>query len=1007
MKLSTCLLWVAIFALIFSAILRLETELSDSGKSLEEVARQAYKINEEMRYKANFDFQLQSWFGKFREILNQKHDLFFVQKEEPEFLKKNLPAHTLAVAETDKEGKLLRFANLSGEMEPELVSLFIELADEFKVKFSDYNIKKDSAGKLARCDELLQQFLGIPTAKMNMVILRSSRASIFTSERRSTWFYWDRFQKTGDGELFFFSKLNLSDYSNLFSFRSFLKTNVKPGYYSCYYDYKNNLLISSRGFKEKVSREDAVLIGRECRKKQQLEGNALFASSTRLPLKNQMAIIGRLIGRSELRPVTVFDLPQNGRKSRSLIPELPAFALMCLVIVFLVNAAVFSRGPSLKVGIVLILSIIFAILMPFMMGRSVFKLILREAYEKERLKIERDVHQALTGVDSSFRMAQLNLMQRIGQSFKKPEILKKLQKEEEAPKDNEDLENSVILEIVAFAFKELARGFSMVPERYRTMNAIIIAGPDGFIRYFNKYRESEVFSRSTLDTVESMYLMLSLSKNQLFEYNPREIFDAEFYQQYLSEVNDKVEALKYEEVRSRLRASLGKSRFHEVLYGRGMMITLRTSFGQTLISNFPVALNGKYRYFASSVWDEYAICPTFLRRAFDLRLKADIAEIKSNEDSFFKKLDPAAYIDKKPIVFMAYDGFRFDSFSTLADEPQDLSILLKNTYRSKLLLKLETAGENASIFEVYPGKNITVYLSGAKQDISHLRKIENLRAKMFLAGMVIFILFALFAAKNISGSFTNPLQHLLWGLNQVQLNDYSVKLKDSREDEFGSISRAFNLMTRRLREKDALGKFVSESVKKLAADPELLRQACEGVEEEVTILFASLAGFSKMALESNDSEVQRHLEFSLSHFFRRAEEFGGEVDKVIGEKILIIFSNRKLGRQKAVESAIGLASRIKADFAANASLKPVFGINMGRVISGIIGAPSVRMDLTVIGDPVNVAARLCAIAEEQGTTLIVSGQIREVLKKKFKTVKIDVERVRGKRQEVEVFSLIV
>jgi adenylate cyclase len=213
-------------------------------------------------------------------------------------------------------------------------------------------------------------------------------------------------------------------------------------------------------------------------------------------------------------------------------------------------------------------------------------------------------------------------------------------------------------------------------------------------------------------------------------------------------------------------------------------------------------------------------------------------------------------------------------------------------------------------------------------------------------------------------------------------------------------------MTRRLKEKDTLNQFVSESVKKLAANPELLKKALEGSEEEVTIVFASLEGFAKLAAEVNEKDLKAYLEFSLGRFFARAAQFGGEIDKVIGEKILIIFPHARLGREKAVEQALSLAAQIIEDFRNEENLKPVFGINMGGVISGIIGAAKVRMDLTVIGDPVNVASRLCSLAKSDSQPVVISGQINDLLPKSHASEKVNVERVRGKRQEVEVFRVI-
>jgi adenylate cyclase len=1005
MKLSRLLTVISFFAFIFILILILQGNISRSGKSAENFISQAYTVCQEMRYKADVDLQIQQWFTKFRDELNKNPGTYFQGRSEPEFLTHNLPPHTLAIAETSADGRVLRFANIKGNMRERLADLFVFLAVKYKVKFSDFSLKKEFADKLEECNALLEDFIGFAAARMNMIVLRSSRMSIYKDvNNKNVWFYWDRFQKKGGGEFFVFSKLRVEKIKPYYPYRSYLKNNPYDNFYCAYYNEKNRTFIASRDFKKHIEENSLKAIARTSASIKNKHGQQSDTKYTQLITKKKLIILGRYIGMAGLRPVVAFDLPSKSYGKLADSDQLPYLVIFSLVIIFLVNTLVFERGPVIKVGFVLLMAIGLAILMPFFLGKSVFDLILKEAYEKERLKIERDLHQTLTGIDDGFKFNQLNLTQRIENIFNQSEIVNQLH-QEEVSSGSVDLQDSITAELVDLIFADLTEGYSEVPEKYRTLNALVITGPNGFIRYFNKYRDIKVFSEKTLNTIETTYLLLSTFKNQLFKLYPRESFDPEFYRQYQEESESKIDKIKFEELRDKLQKSMGPERFHEVMYGKILSLTLRSTLGQTLISNYSVKYRNKYRYFASIVWDEFAVCPTYLRRSFDLSLKADKRARKAANNSFFHKLDPANYIFRKPITLMAYDGFRFDAFSTLDGEPQILSNLTKDTYRSKLLLKHETSGKDASLYEIFPGKNMSVYVIGAKQNINHLKQIRRMRNSTFFLAIIVYLIFAFFAAKNLSSSFTSPLQHILWGLNKVEKNDYSVRLKANREDEFGSISRAFNNMTRRLSEKDLLGKFVSDSVKRLAADPRLLRQACEGVEEEVTILFARLENFSEVALQTREDEARQYLEFSLSKFFQRVEEFGGEIDKVIGSQILIVFFHRKLGKKNAVNAAKGLAETIQKDFAQKSSFKPVFGINMGRVISGIIGAPSVRMDYTIIGDPVNVAARLCSLANSKNRPIIISGMVKEVLGESVKTEKINIEKVRGKRQEVKVFRL--
>jgi adenylate cyclase len=466
-----------------------------------------------------------------------------------------------------------------------------------------------------------------------------------------------------------------------------------------------------------------------------------------------------------------------------------------------------------------------------------------------------------------------------------------------------------------------------------------------------------------------------------------------------------MEKVIYDEIKSQLLNSLGRERFYEVFSRLDGLNSIRTSVGSTYFTVFPMRVRGLIEYFCGIGWDEYSIGESYLKTAFAniVNVEAEPPEVTS----IFDLLDPVNLIRASPALVQVYAGFRSESLCSGSTESGRLSLMLRSASRSRKVIRQAGTGNDQAIYQALPGRYLSLYTVSGRQDTSHLDRIEFWRHSIFMTGMLLFVIFAVLAAVNISRSFTGPLEHLLWGLNSIESGNYEIRLKDSREDEFGSISRTFNRMVKGLRERNALGNFVSDSVRRLAGNPELFEKAREGSEAKYTILFADFEGFSKFATEAGEQEVHQKLEFSLDKFFRYASEYGGEVDKVIGEKLLIVFSHERLGKKSAAVAAIKLARRIIADFKTDRQIKPVFGINSGRVVSGIIGTPEVRVDNTVIGDPVNVAARMCSLANSESMPIIISGAIKSCLSASYKIRPVAIEKIRGKKQEVEVFSLVV
>ncbi len=235
-----------------------------------------------------------------------------------------------------------------------------------------------------------------------------------------------------------------------------------------------------------------------------------------------------------------------------------------------------------------------------------------------------------------------------------------------------------------------------------------------------------------------------------------------------------------------------------------------------------------------------------------------------------------------------------------------------------------------------------------------------------IAALVIGLFGTVLAAMSIA----DPLRQLRWALGEVQRGNYNAHMQIYDASELGLLQAGFNDMVRDLAERqrlrDLFGRYVGEDVARRA-----LERGTElgGQERDVAVLFVDLVGSTQLAATIPAADVVS----LLNEFFRvvvdTVNRHGGFVNKFQGDEALCIFG-APIEHPDASGAALA-ASRELHDELIRVLGETDFGIGVsaGRAIAGHIGAQA-RFEYTVIGDPVNEAARLTELAKlEQGHVL--------------------------------------
>jgi len=175
---------------------------------------------------------------------------------------------------------------------------------------------------------------------------------------------------------------------------------------------------------------------------------------------------------------------------------------------------------------------------------------------------------------------------------------------------------------------------------------------------------------------------------------------------------------------------------------------------------------------------------------------------------------------------------------------------------------------------------------------------------------------------------------------------------------------------------------------------------------EVTVLFSDMRGFTELSESLSPDEAFARLNLNLGKQIEIVEKYDGIIDKLRGDEVMVVFEGENM-----VDSALQCAREIVAVLSSYAEQQEGkwagvgIGINTGEVFWGDLGTMSFK-DHTVIGNTVNVAARLCGLAHQFQILLTESTRV-SIQDPKLRYRSIGAKLVKGFERPIEIFELIL
>jgi adenylate cyclase len=253
-----------------------------------------------------------------------------------------------------------------------------------------------------------------------------------------------------------------------------------------------------------------------------------------------------------------------------------------------------------------------------------------------------------------------------------------------------------------------------------------------------------------------------------------------------------------------------------------------------------------------------------------------------------------------------------------------------------------------------------------------------------------------------------PIRDLAEGAERVGAGDYSQRLPVVQDDDLGALAASFNRMQAGLAERQrlqaAFGTYVDPG---LAA--RLLEQGDDvftGERREVTVMFVDIRDFTPFAEANTAEDTVARLNALFEIVVPAVVDAGGHVNKFLGDGALAVFGapNELAEHADAAVTAAVLIQRLVAKRFGR-DLRIGIGINTGVVIAGTIGGGG-KLEFTLIGDTVNVAARVEQLTKSTGDTMLLTQQCVDALASRPPgLVNRGLHVLKGKADPVQVFGL--
>ena len=289
-------------------------------------------------------------------------------------------------------------------------------------------------------------------------------------------------------------------------------------------------------------------------------------------------------------------------------------------------------------------------------------------------------------------------------------------------------------------------------------------------------------------------------------------------------------------------------------------------------------------------------------------------------------------------------------------------------------------------------------------------------ARTVIVVAIITIILGFFISSLVAMLLVKPIKLLIDGASKISAGNFDLEIKVKMMNEIDDLVASFNDMAKNLKEKEQIKVAFSRYM-----SAELLEEVIKsggkttfgGEKRLVTILFSDIRDFTSMAEALDPQQVVKLLNEYFSCMNEVIFKNKGMINKYMGDAIMALYGAPvplKDHAVKAVATALEMnkeLNELRKKWSSEG--RPIFGmkigITTGEVVLGNIGNAG-HAEYTVIGDSVNVAARLQALNKNYGTQILISQQTNDLVKEHFETRQVELVQFKGKTSYNLVYEVL-